>query len=76
MSGTWFEHLETAGALNPFSVLGINPVPGLTVQDICDQAQMHVEGNAPTRGPRIPNASQITMAWRSPSSQADLDRSI
>lgn len=70
--GVWFSHLAAAGVPNHFAVLGINPVLGLTLQDICDayiRAQRHVfrqwDALPLARGPRIPNANQITEALSS-----------
>lgn len=43
-----WEHFRSAGVPNHFAVLGINPVLGLTLQDICDayiRAQRHVLDN-------------------------------
>lgn len=67
-----WEHFRSAGVPNHFAVLGINPVLGLTLQDICDayiRAQRHVfwqwDALPLARGPRIPNANQITEALSS-----------
>lgn len=74
--GARCSHLAAAGAPNHFALLGINPVPRLTLQDAYNRAQRHVfrQGDALplTRGPRIPNANQITEAWSVLSSFAKL----
>lgn len=81
----FYEYLAAAGELNPFTILGIPPVVGLTIEDVGDayyHALRHVQNQGgssltPTRGPRVPTASQVMAAWASLSStQADLDRSV
>lgn len=90
--GAFYEYLAAAGELNPFTILGnpftilgIPPVVGLTIEDVGDayyHALRHVQNQGgssltPTRGPRVPTASQVMAAWASLSStQADLDRSV
>lgn len=54
--GAFFEHLSAAGALNPFAVLGIAPVVGLTIEDICeayDRAQRQVEKQGTSLPPTL-----------------------
>lgn len=69
--GAYYEHLELAGELNPFTILGVAPITALTTADITvayNQALLHVQYQGspslpPTRGPRV---LESPTEWDSP----------